>query len=469
MSDHKDLQQDDSPRRSASARFIVNKETSGSDMREAMDTAHRSLSDSLQLSFRALQLVMVILITLYLVSGFRTIDEGETGVATIFGAVTDDQGLSPGFQISWPSPIGGFEVFKAENRHIAIGNVFMPRIDPNISRDQRISKARSKDGLAPGRDGSLLTSDGDLAHLELAASWEIVEPVKYADSIPDANGKVLVGLALERAAVHVVGNLKLEELLDEPLEQLRDVIRIETQKHIDSLECGIRIHDVSLPYEPEPPFFIQKSYSDFDSARINSETAVERATSEAHEMLIEAAGREYPKLVLLIETYESVVDQDDEPASKNALANIYTMLQSDQVTGSAANTISKAEGYRSEVETTLGRDYRRFASLLPAYKEHPNIVIRDRWLAAFSDVLSAKDVETMFVPNQVSAMRLALRGSDSVAQLRSRLNMERRENRALLKDIDVFNPWILKAEEIDQYGPSRELSIGSGKVKGRQR
>ncbi|MBC8522537.1 hypothetical protein H8D29_01280, partial [PVC group bacterium] len=86
-----------------------------------------------------------------------------------------------------------------------------------------------------------------------------------------------------------------------------------------------------------------------------------------------------------------------------------------------------------------------------------------------SDVLSAKDVETMFVPNQVSAMRLALRGSDSVAQLRSRLNMERRENRALLKDIDVFNPWILKAEEIDQYGPSRELSIGSGKVKGRQR
>ena len=438
-------------------------------MREAMDTAHRSLSDSLQLSFRALQLVMLILISLYVVSGFRTIDEGETGVSTIFGAVSDDQGLSPGLQISWPSPVGGFEVFVAENRHISIGNVFMPRIDPNISREQRISKARSKDGLAPGRDGSLITNGGDLAHLELAASWEIVDPVKYANAIPDSDGDVLVSLALERAAVHVVGNMKLEELLDEPIEHLRDVIRIETQKSLNEIECGIRIAEVTLPQEPEPPFFIQKSYSEFDSARINSETEVERATSEAHEMLIEAAGREYPKLVSLIQSYESVVDQDDESAATNALAKIYSMLQSSQVTGSAANTISKAEGYRSEVETTLGRDYRRFTSLLPAYMEHPNIVIRDRWLAAFSKVLSSKDVETMFVPSQVASMRLGLRGSDSVAQLRSRLEMERRETRALLKDIDIFNPWILKADEIDPYGPARELSIDSGRVSGRQR
>ena len=115
-----------------------------------MDTAHRSLSDSLQLSFRALQLVMFVLIALYLVSGFKTIDEGETGVATVFGAVKDDEGLSPGLQLSWPSPIGGFEIFEAENRFIAIGNVFMPRFDPNISREQRISKSRSKDGLSPG-------------------------------------------------------------------------------------------------------------------------------------------------------------------------------------------------------------------------------------------------------------------------------------------------------------------------------
>ena len=135
--------------------------------------------------------------------------------------------------------------------------------------------------------------------------------------------------------------------------------------------------EVSLPFEPEPPLFIQQSYSEFDSARINAETEVERATSEAHEMLIESAGRAYPALVELIQSYELVVDQDDNAAASTALSAIYEMLQSDTITGSAANTISKAEGYRSEVETTLGRDYRRFASLLPAYLEHPTIVIRE--------------------------------------------------------------------------------------------
>ena len=468
MTDHEDIHQEES-RRAASARFVINKDGSQTDLREAMDTAHRSLSDSLQLSFRALQLVMLVLIALYVVSGFRTIDEGETGVSTIFGAVIDEEGLAPGLQISWPSPIGGFEVFEAENRRVAIGSVFMPRIDPNISRDQRISKARSKDGLRPGRDGSLITSDGDLAHLELAATWEIVDPVKYADTIPDSEGNMLVKLALERAAVHIVSSMTLEALLDEPLEHLRNVVKIATQKELDTFKCGIRIAEVSLPFEPEPPLFIQQSYSEFDSARINAETDVERATSEAHEMLIESAGRAYPTLVDRIQSYELVVDQDDNAAASTALSAIYEMLQSDTITGSAANTISKAEGYRSEVETTLGRDYRRFASLLPAYLEHPTIVIRDRWLQAFSTVLDSEDVETVYVPSHLSAMRLALRGSDNVAQLRSRLNMERRERDALLKDIDIFNPWILQADEMDDFGPSRELSIRSGRVTGKQR
>ncbi|MDP7008308.1 MAG: SPFH domain-containing protein [Phycisphaerales bacterium] len=469
MTNKEEFHQEDSPRRQASARFIVDKDTASTDIREAMDTAHRSLSDSLQLSFRALQTVMFVLIVLYLVSGFKTIDEGETGVATVFGAVKEDKGLSPGLQLSWPSPIGGFEIFEAENRYIAIGNVFMPQINPNISRDQRISKSKSKDGLVPGRDGSLLTSDGDLAHFELAATWEIIDPVKYADAVPDAYGNVLVGLALERAAVHVVAALTLEELLDEPLEQLRDVLRNATQRELNRLDCGIHVADVSLPHEPEPPLFIQKSYSEFDSAKIMSETEVERATASAHEELIESAGRDYPTIVSLIEAYEAVVDQDDTEAAKAALAAIYAMLQSEGVTGSAANTISKAEGYRAEVETTLGRDYRRFMSLLPAYKEHPNIVIRDRWIAAYSKVFEAQDVETMLVPSKVAAMRLALRGSDQVAQLRSKLHMERREMRALLDDIDIFNPWILKAKEIDQFGPSRELSISGGRVRGKQR
>ena len=67
-----DINQSDAPeqesRRQASANFIVKQDDNSSlELRDAMDTAHRSLTESLQLSFRALQVVMLGLVALYLV------------------------------------------------------------------------------------------------------------------------------------------------------------------------------------------------------------------------------------------------------------------------------------------------------------------------------------------------------------------------------------------------------------------
>ena len=70
-------------RREASAKFVVQNTDANTslDLMDAMETAHRSLADSLQLSFRALQGVMIILVVLYLVSGFRTVEDSQTGVS----------------------------------------------------------------------------------------------------------------------------------------------------------------------------------------------------------------------------------------------------------------------------------------------------------------------------------------------------------------------------------------------------
>src|SRR5215470_16874631 len=77
---------DDAPRRAASARFIVDGQV-GTDaaMRDAMDPANQSLADALRLSFRVLQIVMLVLVVLFLASGFRTVKEGQSGVATVWG------------------------------------------------------------------------------------------------------------------------------------------------------------------------------------------------------------------------------------------------------------------------------------------------------------------------------------------------------------------------------------------------
>lgn len=460
--------QEHEQRRDASAKFVIkDREDSSLELREAMDTAHKSLAASLQLSFRALQLAMIVLVCLYLVSGFRTVEDSQTGVGTFFGAISDEQGLHPGLQTNWPPPIGGFEIFDAQNREADIGGVFRPRIDARLSHEQRLTKTKSTDGLVPGRDGSLLTADGDLAHIEISAIWEIIDPIQYANSIPDANGSIFVEIALEEAAVHVVGELTLEELLDKPLEELRSLLHNEAQKTLNALQCGVRVSDIILPTEPEPPLFIQKSYAAFDSAKINAETSVERARASAHETLIEAAGSNYEELLSLITVYEQSAEQGNETKKQVTLDAINQMLRDDEISGRAANKISIAEGYRAQIETTLGQDFRRFQSLLPTYREHPELVVQNKWFDMYSAVLSNPDVETMFVPSFIANVKLGITGSDQIAQLRHTTKLRNKEAKAHIAEGDMLNPWILRARDINPGVISRSLSIEGGVVQGK--
>ena len=456
-------------RRDASANFIVQEtEVSASiELRDAMETAHKSLADSLQLSFRALQVVMVVLVVLYLISGFRTVEDSQTGVSTFFGAIVDDAGLAPGLQLNWPPPIGGFEMFKAQHRESDVGNVFKPQVDARLSPEMRISKSRSSDGLTPGRDGSLLTSGGDLAHLNVRAEWEIIDPIQYAVTIPDSKGSEVVRMILQQSIIHIVANISLEVLLDKPLEELRSLIQIQSQGSLNALQCGIRISDVSIPSDPEPPLFIQRSYAEFDSARIQAETNVERATAQAHETLIQAAGSKYEELLALISKYELFADTQQTVSKDQALENINAMLEAEDISGKVAYQISTADGYRAQIETTLGQDFKRFQSLLPAYREHPDLVIQSRWLAMYSKVIGNADAETFFVPDNIKTISLGLSGSDDIAQLRHRQNLAMKKAQILL-DGARLNPWILRARDINIDGPSRELSIIGGSVQGRQ-
>ena len=79
----------EAPRRASSAQFVVDRATGAqAAMREAMDPANQSLAEALRLSFRVLQVVIVILIALFLFSGFQTVQEGYTGVRTVADLAT---------------------------------------------------------------------------------------------------------------------------------------------------------------------------------------------------------------------------------------------------------------------------------------------------------------------------------------------------------------------------------------------
>ena len=106
--------------------------------------------------------------------------------------------------------------------------------------------------------------------------------------------------------------------------------------------------------------------------------------------------------------YEKATLIGDSKEANLQLVLISKELQSDNISGDIANMISLAEGYRAQIETTLGQDYRRFESLLPTYRDHPDLVIKDKWLDAYAHVLSTADVEPMLVPGHIANVKIGL-------------------------------------------------------------
>jgi regulator of protease activity HflC (stomatin/prohibitin superfamily) len=428
---------EDEPRRAASARFIVESEVGSEAMlRDAMDPANQSLADALRLSFRVLQAVMVVLIVLFLASGFRTVDDGHSGVKTVWGDIVEPLAPGPHFSV-YPYPIAEFITFRA----VDLGESFSMR-SGGRSQQEMVEQTEIHSPLQPGRDGSLITRDGDLAHLEISARYEVEEPLKFVRQIDDAsrstqaqpaaNADEIVKMALRRGAVHVAGSMTLVEFTDPARqEEVKENLRLQAQAVLDSLESGLRVVDISS-FAATPPIAIQKVMGTLSEAQVAAAEMAVTADREAEQTLQAVAGAKYRDVLNLIEGYETALDAGDRAKADDLLMQVNAKLQSDEVTGEVSQILNRAQTYRSQIDSTLGNEYRRFASLLPQYREHPELVIRQQWLDAINKVVTRPDAELVYVPDQLATFKILLAGSNDIQNIRqdSRLSEKQAEQAA---------------------------------------
>tara|TARA_B100001059_G_scaffold225270_1_gene252260 strand:+ start:4991 stop:6463 length:1473 start_codon:yes stop_codon:yes gene_type:complete len=458
----------EAPRRAASADFNVDAEI-GSDaaLREAMDPANRSLTDALHMTFRVFQFVIIVLLVLFLFSGFKTIGNNESGVATTWGRVDDLEGLGPGFHMNWPPPIGSFVVVPTDPKTITDGRAFIASTGGAINEEDAIQNASAGQGLLPGRDGSVIVDGGELAHVEVAAQYEVADVVEYVEHHPEAPPR-LVQLALQRAVVHV-GSMHTMQQLREDMssEEIRSLLKAKAQTTLNDVASGLRIIDVSLEKKFLPPRYIQKSFEELTVNRQLANQEKQNAQKQADELLIKTAGEYYEDLIDLINQYENAweLESPDAPA---ILARINDFFDGKKVAGIASNYINMANGYLANIDTSIGMEARRFEGLLEAYRDHPQLVVAQRWLDVYGTVMDREDVEVMYVPRQLGSMALDLSGLQAVKDIRRRTTMQRRELEAAYKDLDLLGSTLKRVDEMKEAGRAgRQLEFDdSGNIRG---
>ena len=242
-------------------------------------------------------------------------------------------------------------------------------------------------------------------------------------------------------------------------------MRDQTQSVLDAIGSGIQVDAVSLRNEIQPPIFIQRIQENFSESRQTSEGQIERARNLAQDVLISSAGESYAELAGLIQDYEALWELDD-PGAEEALARINGFFDGEQIAGTSANTISAARRFQSLVDQTLGSEARRFSGLLQTYREHPELVIAERWLEAYSKVMDREDVEIMYVPRGLGEMGIDIAGLESVRDIRRRADLRARESRGMLSG--TASDYMMRADEIKIDQAQRQLSIdeATGEVSG---
>lgn len=432
------LEVEEAPRRAASAEFIVSSGVgSEAALREAMDPANQSLADALRLSYRILTIIMIVLFGLFLLSGFQTVEESQAGVRIKFGEIVVDEtgqaALDPGIHLSLlPYPAGEFILFN-QSQTIQLNNEFFPNIPPGTTTQVAIESTNTPNRLMPGLDGSVLTSDDGIAHLQLTVTYEIIDPVQFLTAMRIEQAARFVRLAIQRAAVLVAAESTVDRMLSEQ-EILGGEIARQAQSLLTEIDSGIQLRSVQAT-DVKPPFFVVRTFNDLQNAINEASTRRSQGVQRRDTELNRTAGPGSRELLRLIAEYEASVEAANIDPSRSsemqaALARVDAFLVNEQVAGDVAKSINAARSYRTQIESRLRTDVERFKGLLPTYRNNPSLVVQKLVADSYRRVLSNPDVEQFIVPTDAKSYLLRVVSLQEVMIERRKRRQELAQQRA---------------------------------------
>ncbi len=436
-------------------------------LRAAMDPANQSLGDALRLSYRVLQVAIAGLVVTFMLSGFQSVPEGVTGIRTVFGRVVgegDGQVVTPGLQPFWPTPIGEF-VTLSQRQTFEVRESFWPqRALKDVTIEAATDAASSDDPIRPGRDGSLLTADGDLAHAQFSAEWSVVDPVAMLRLIDPERASDLMRAVLRRAAVSTVAEMTLPEFLEQR-ELPAVAIRQRMQATLRSMDAGIEVVSVTI-LERTAPLAVRGALRRVQTAREEMKTTLERARQDANAKLVGVAGPRFAEVLDMIHEYEELLTKGDVAGSDAQLRRIGSRLDQQDIGGEASRIIAQARSKQSSVSAALAQEARRVGSLAASFRENPRQLIQQLWLDAVRQVVNREEVEVFSVPDNLGRYVLRVRSSPDTMQIRRDAELERKKAAAaaLGSDLPSFQ---LGSRLITPDAPGRRLDKSGTKAFGK--
>jgi len=277
------------------------------------------------------QIIVVVVILIYFLTGIYVVGTDERGVVRRFGKIRVSKVL-PGMHYSLPWPFEKVDTpLTSRVRPISVGF----RIVDQVS------------GIPPlPEETEFLTGDTNIIDIQMIVQYVINEPGDYLfkTEAPDW----LVRKAAESVLTDVIGSMHVDDILTRGKITVQNITVEETQKILDQYKVGIELLSANLKVV-EPPPEVVESFKDVTNAKAD----LERYVNEAHG---------------------------------------YTNDILPKARGAAEEIRRKAESYRDDVVNRAKGDAARFIQLLKEYRKAKFVTVTRLYLETLEKVLPQMNV-----------------------------------------------------------------------------
>lgn len=307
-----------------------------------MDAGSQALSEALRSSFVIVKFVMLVLVLVFLGSGFFTVGPQERAIILRFGksvGTGEKALLGPGLHVSFPYPID--ECVKVSISGIQKVSSTVGWYAVTAEQELAGTEPLAGGSLIPGADGYALTADNNIIHTRATVTYRIQEPVRYVFSF--VNAPNAVQSAIDNALLTAASQFKVDDILRRDVIGFKEAVRKRLVELVQERQLGIQVEQCTV--QSIPPRQLKEAFDNVLKSEVMRRTVLNEA-------------RDYENQVL------------------------------SKANGEAESRINAARSDRARLVAEVSSRANQFEKLLPKYEENPKLFVEQRLTETLGRVLT---------------------------------------------------------------------------------
>lgn len=215
----------------------------------------------------------IIILVLFLITGWYTVDESEQAALVTFGEVNETI-TEPGLKFKLPWPVQKTEILPVSTNTTSVGY--------EAADDGEVTEYED--------EAKMITGDENILFVDLVVQWRITNPEEY---LYNANQPDDILYQASSASLRgVIGNSEVDDVLTDQRAEIEETVLESLTELIERYEIGVTVLDVKLQDVELPTEEVRQAFTAVTDAREERLTKINEANKYRNKEMNEAEGEE---------------------------------------------------------------------------------------------------------------------------------------------------------------------------------